>query len=57
VQRFLTFAHEHPTYVFHVTRIGCGLAGYNDRDIAPMFAGAPANCVLPDGWRAFGERG
>lgn len=35
---------------FYVTRIGCGLAGYKDSDIAPMFKNAPENCILPRGW-------
>jgi hypothetical protein len=48
---FLDFAHAHPELTFNVTRIGCGLAGYRDADIAPLFKGAPANCNLPEGWR------
>jgi hypothetical protein len=51
VLAFMGYAHLHPDLTFQVTRIGCGLAGYTDTDIAPMFAGCPANCVLPDGWR------
>lgn len=51
VRVFLDFAEQHPEMTFEVTRIGCGLAGYKDSDIAPMFATAPENCVLPDGWR------
>ena len=51
VETFLAFAKAHPKMAFEVTRIGCGLAGYTDTDIAPMFADAPPNCVLPDGWR------
>lgn len=50
VEQFLIFAENHPELKFQVTRVGCGLAGYNDDDIAPMFDGAPPNCVLPDGW-------
>lgn len=37
VQNFLQFAKSHPELVFLVTPIGCGLAGYHPRDIAPMF--------------------
>ena len=48
---FLRFAREHPEMRFIVTRIGCGLAGYRESQIAPMFFGAPENCVLPNGWR------
>lgn len=51
VTHFITFAIERPDLHFNVTRIGCGLAGYTDADIAPMFAYAPSNCVLPEGWR------
>ena len=32
--------------------ISFALAGYTDSDIAPMFADAPTNCHLPDGWRS-----
>lgn len=48
VTRFKTFAASRPDLTFQVTAIGCGLAGYTPGDIAPMFAGAPANCMLPD---------
>lgn len=51
VQTFLGYARAHPDLRFYVTRIGCGLAGYADSDIAPMFHNAPANCELPKGWR------
>lgn len=52
VQGFLTYAAQHPELVFQVTRIGCGLAGYSDVDISPMFKEAPSNCELPIGWRS-----
>ena len=48
---FLIFANEHSEMQFNVTRIGCGLAGKTDKEIAPMFIGAPDNVILPDGWR------
>lgn len=53
VVNFLAYAQEHPLISFEVTRIGCGLAGYKDSDIAPMFKDAPNNCHLPEGWREF----
>lgn len=55
VALFLGYAREHPDDVFYVTRIGCGLAGYSDLDIAPLFRGAPENCLLPAEWRAILE--
>lgn len=51
VERFLDYARDNPDLQFQVTKIGCGLAGYKEYEIAPMFAKAPDNCVLPDGWR------
>lgn len=51
VTQFIGFALQNQEMKFNVTRIGCGLAGYTDKDIAPMFRGAPENCVLPEGWR------
>jgi hypothetical protein len=44
---FLGFADAHPELTFQVTPIGCGLAGYKPDDIAPLFAKAPTNCLLP----------
>lgn len=52
VVQFCEFAEQHPELTFFVTRIGCGYAGYADADIAPLFADAPANCILPDEWTA-----
>lgn len=51
VSDFLSHARKNPDTEFEVTRIGCGLAGYADAQIAPMFVTAPSNCQLPDGWR------
>ncbi len=51
VNQFLAFAKDNPELEFEITRIGCGLAGYTDKDIAPMFKDAPSNCHLPEGWR------
>ena|SRR5690348_5584906 len=50
VERFIIFAEDNPELQFYVTRIGCGLAGYTDSQIAPMFHLAPENCELPMEW-------
>lgn len=55
IEEFLEYARAHPEERFFVTRIGCGYAGYDDADIAPMFAGAPANCSFAREWRPFIE--
>lgn len=52
VGRFLQFADEHPDWVFNVTPIGCGLAGFKITEIAPLFAGAGPNVLLPHVFKA-----
>ena len=53
VDEFIRYAAEHPELFFYVTRVGCGIAGFKDREIAPLFAVARglANVCLPKGWR------
>lgn len=48
---FLYYVVEYPELDFQITRIGCGLAGFKDEEIAPLFRGATPNCHLPLGWR------
>lgn len=52
VQEFLDYARRRSNLRFEVTPIGCGLAGYRPDQIAPLFAGAPANAILPAAFRA-----
>lgn len=37
VERFITFAKEHSDFFFLVTRVGCGIAGYQDKEMALFF--------------------
>ncbi|HHT60613.1 MAG: hypothetical protein KBB61_04935 [Paludibacteraceae bacterium] len=49
VDEFIDFAHQHTELQFYVTRIGCGIAGFRDKDIAPLFTKAIElpNIILP----------
>lgn len=49
VQRFTSFAKQHQELKFFVTAIGCGIAGYQPEEIAPMFLDAAylPNVYLP----------
>ena len=51
VKMFLSYAEQNPSLSFQVTRIGCGLAGLYDADVAPMFKGAPSNCFFDTAWK------
>jgi hypothetical protein len=37
VDEFILFAKNHPELTFLVTRIGCGIAGFSETEIAPLF--------------------
>jgi hypothetical protein len=53
VNDFLATAFSHPEYEFLLTKIGCGLALYEPKDIAPLFktvktTGVFENVILPE---------
>ena len=50
VNQFIGFAKEHTELFFYVTRIGCGIAGFKDSDMAPLFQDAMEvdNICLPE---------
>jgi len=52
VDEFIEFAKVHPELTFLVTRIGCGIAGFTNEEISPLFKDAHdvENIVLPEGW-------
>ena len=49
VDDFIDYASDHPEMLFYVTKIGCGIAGLNVNDIAPLFVRAMpiSNVILP----------
>lgn len=49
VDEFIEYAKQHTELTFFVTRIGCGIAGFIDSDIAPLFKEALkiGNIILP----------
>ena len=49
VDEFISYAKSHPDLFFYVTRIGCGIAGFRDKEIAPLFKDAAGveNICLP----------
>ena len=53
VDEFVEYAKQHPKLLFRVTRIGCGIAGFTNEEIAPLFQAASdmENISLPNGWR------
>lgn len=53
INRFIRFAKQFPELQFFITRIGCGLAGFQDSQIAPMFNPPLSNCSFPEEWKQY----
>lgn len=58
VDDFIKLAREWDQNTFYVTRIGCGIAGFTDEEIAPLFADALElyNVRLPESFVKIIER-
>lgn len=50
---FILFTKNNLHMDFFMTRIGCGLAGYKDNEIAPMFKGNHLNINFPIEWKDY----
>lgn len=53
VDQFILFATNYHERDFFITRVGCGLAGYMDSEIAPLFRGCHDNCSFAEEWKEF----
>src|SRR3954468_400989 len=54
IEEFVAWAwDESDDLKFKITRIGCGLAGYSDKHIAPLFKNAPKNCIFDSRWKSY----
>lgn len=55
IDEFVEYARQHPEKNFILTRIGCGIAGFKDEEMAPLFAeilNVP-NITIPKEWIPF----
>lgn len=52
VDEFIEYVKAHPMNRFLLTRVGCGIAGFTDEQMAPLFAEALdlVNVTLPEEW-------
>jgi hypothetical protein len=44
-------AGQHPEKRFLLTKVGCGLAGFDESYMRSLFVNAPENIILPEDWR------
>lgn len=52
IAEFENFVRDNPDKQFFVTRVGCGLAGFSDHEIAPYFKDIP-RCNFPIEWAEY----
>jgi hypothetical protein len=52
VDQFVEYAKTHPLNHFLLTRIGCGIAGFKDEEMAPLFSAVLElpNVAIPKAW-------
>lgn len=52
IERFFDCVEKNPHLTFFLTNVGCGLAGYQDSEIAPLFEKGKAlnNLIFPRQW-------
>lgn len=56
IRQFVHVTNSQPDLRFFVTRIGCGLAGFTDDQIAPLFKECNTwNCSMPEPWKEYLE--
>ena len=48
--RLFATARALPEKTFLLTKVGCGIAGFNEEDIKKLFIDAPDNIVKPEDW-------
>lgn len=53
ISDFIKYARNQPHLSFKVTQIGCGLAGFEAIEIAPLFRNSPQNCYFDTAWKEF----
>jgi hypothetical protein len=51
VKEFYRVARENPSRQFLLTKVGCGIAGYDEGYMRSLFADHPTNVVPPDDWK------
>jgi hypothetical protein len=54
IRDFVQFTKDNQSLKFFVTRVGCGLAGLENENVAPLFEGA-VNCSFAEEWKEFLE--
>lgn len=47
---FVYTAYVHSEYEFLLTKVGCGIAGFEEEKMRKLFENVPTNVIKPEGW-------
>ena len=50
VDRLFSTARALPEKIFLLTKVGCGIAGYDEKSMKSLFINAPENIIKPEYW-------
>lgn len=50
IEKFVSVSQSNPNNKFILSRVGCGLAGYTNEQIAPLFQGIGKNVIVAKKW-------
>ncbi|MHA3104569.1 hypothetical protein [Acinetobacter sp. ANC 3791] len=56
IEDFKIYAQNHLTTQYFITALGCGIAGYQVSEIAPLFQGISSNVIFPESFRPYVEK-
>lgn len=40
-----------PAVIFYLTKVGCGIAGFEESKMKQLFTDSPSNLLKPEGWQ------
>ncbi|MEB3754410.1 hypothetical protein [Acinetobacter sp. MD2(2019)] len=56
IEDFKIYTEKHPHTTYFITALGCGQAGYQTSDIAPLFRGISSNVIFPESFKPYIEK-
>ena len=56
IEDFKIYTQNHLNTKYFITALGCGIAGYQISDIAPLFQGISCNVIFPESFRPYVEK-
>lgn len=56
IEDFKIYTQKHPNTTYFITALGCGQAGYQTSEIAPLFRDISSNVIFPESFKPYIEK-